>query len=887
MEMNGRRSSYSLLNNQYPPDESSSLSGGPKSDWDSNSDHKFNHPINNNMYAAAAVSSTIGTGGGLQRQSSGSSSFGESSLSGEYYPSNAAVTEIDAAAAAAAAAGGFSYGYVKDGVGGGRRTPLSSLGKSWAQQTEESYQLQLALALRLSSEATCADDPNFLDSVSDDASSRGSSNSNTSNPQLIAHRFWVNGCLSYYDRVPDGFYLIHGMDPYVWTVCTDLNENGRIPTLELLRSVDSNTDSSIEVVLIDRRSDPGLKELQNRVQNISFNCVKTEEVVDQLAKLVCSRLGGSATNGEDDFLSIWKESSDDLKECLGTAVVPIGSLSVGLCRHRALLFKVLADSIDLPCRIAKGCKYCRRNDASSCLVRFGLDREYLVDIIGKPGCLCDPDSLLNGPSSISISSPLRCPRLKPAEPTVDFRSLAKQYFSDSQSLNLVFDLASTGNVVSEGDPGYSILKKQPPKMGEKNSFDEASQLPLPPKISRGAINDSIPLKQLPPIQPFLALSDQRPDTSRGMRYSDSVQLGPGKLNKEITLDVEDLDIPWSDLVLRERIGAGSFGTVHRAEWHGSLPTRVHSHNYERQKWLDTGVELRCLGGQLFSGTSKSFLKKPLVLAIFDGVKLTVFSKVPGSATSAHDVAVKILMEQDFHAERVNEFLREVAIMKRLRHPNIVLFMGAVTQPPNLSIVTEYLSRGSLYRLLHKPGAREVLDERRRLSMAYDVAKGMNYLHKRNPPIVHRDLKSPNLLVDKKYTVKVCDFGLSRLKANTFLSSKSAAGTPEWMAPEVLRDEPSNEKSDVYSFGVILWELATLQQPWGNLNPAQVVAAVGFKGKRLEIPRDLNPKVAALIEASWANEPWKRPSFASIMDSLRDLIKVPMPPSGCSELPLLA
>ena len=98
----------------------------------------------------------------------------------------------------------------------------------------------------------------------------------------------------------------------------------------------------------------------------------------------------------------------------------------------------------------------------------------------------------------------------------------------------------------------------------------------------------------------------------------------------------------------------------------------------------------------------------------------------------------------------------------------------------------------------------MLDERRRLSMAYDVAKGMNYLHKRNPPIVHRDLKSPNLLVDKKYTVKVCDFGLSRLKANTFLSSKSAAGTPEWMAPEVLRDEPSNEKSDVYSFGVILW-----------------------------------------------------------------------------------
>ncbi|RVX11812.1 Serine/threonine-protein kinase CTR1 [Vitis vinifera] len=238
------------------------------------------------------------------------------------------------------------------------------------------------------------------------------------------------------------------------------------------------------------------------------------------------------------------------------------------------------------------------------------------------------------------------------------------------------------------------------------------------------------------------------------------------------------------------------------------------------------------------------------------------------------------------------------------------FYGCSYAAPNLSIVTEYLSRGSLYRLLHKPGAREMLDERRRLSMAYDVAKGMNYLHKRNPPIVHRDLKSPNLLVDKKYTVKVrkfvlsyvgnlhefglisvvsiqvCDFGLSRFKANTFLSSKSAAGTPEWMAPEVLRDEASNEKSDIYSFGIILWELATLQQPWSNLNPAQVVAAVGFKGKRLEIPRDLNPQVASIIEACWANEPWKRPSFFNIMESLKPLIKPPTPQPVRADRPLL-
>lgn len=68
-------------------------------------------------------------------------------------------------------------------------------------------------------------------------------------------------------------------------------------------------------------------------------------------------------------------------------------------------------------------------------------------MIGKPGCLCEPDSLLNGPSSISFSSPLRFPRLKPAEPTIDFRSLAKQYFSDCLSLELVFDNDSAGDIL--------------------------------------------------------------------------------------------------------------------------------------------------------------------------------------------------------------------------------------------------------------------------------------------------------------------------------------------------------------------------------------------------------------------------------------------------------
>lgn len=155
-------------------------------------------------------------------------------------------------------------------------------------------------------------------------------------------------------------------------------------------------------------------------------------------------------------------------------------------------------------------------------------------------------------------------------------------------------------------------------------------------------------------------------------------------------------------------------------------------------------------------------------------------------------------------------------------------------------------------------------------MALDVAKGMNYLHTSHPTIVHRDLKSPNLLVDKNWVVKVCDFGLSRLKHHTFLSSKSTAGTPEWMAPEVLRNEPSNEKCDVYSFGVILWELATLRIPWSGMNPMQVVGAVGFQDRRLEIPEEVDPMVAQIINDCWEVEPRKRPSFSQLMSRLKHL-----------------
>ncbi|THU56962.1 hypothetical protein C4D60_Mb11t22730 [Musa balbisiana] len=233
-----------------------------------------------------------------------------------------------------------------------------------------------------------------------------------------------------------------------------------------------------------------------------------------------------------------------------------------------------------------------------------------------------------------------------------------------------------------------------------------------------------------------------------------------------------------------------------------------------------------------------------------------------------DVAVQLFSRQEYSDEVILSFRQEVSLVKRLRHPNILLFMGAVTSPCHLCIVTEFLPRGSLFHLLQKNTGR--MDWRRRIHMALDIARGINYLHHSSPPIIHRDLKSSNLLVDKNWTVKVGDFGPSRLKHETYFITKTGKGMPQWMAPEVLRNEPSDEKSDVYSYGVILWELVTEKIPWDNLNSMQVVAAVGFMNQRLHLPKDLDPHWVSIIESCWNSEPKCRPTFQELIERFKDL-----------------
>ncbi|KAL1559810.1 putative serine/threonine-protein kinase drkD isoform X1 [Salvia divinorum] len=245
-----------------------------------------------------------------------------------------------------------------------------------------------------------------------------------------------------------------------------------------------------------------------------------------------------------------------------------------------------------------------------------------------------------------------------------------------------------------------------------------------------------------------------------------------------------------------------------------------------------------------------------------------FAVVYRGIWNGSDVAVKVYTGSQYD-ETLLDYKKEIDIMRRLRHPNVLLFMGASRTEEKIAIVTEYMTRGSLFKTLHR--SNQSLDIRRRLRIALDVARGMNYLHHRNPPIVHRDLKSSNLLVDKSWNVKVGDFGLSKLKHSTFLTTRSGRGTPQWMAPEVLRNELSTEKSDVFSFGVVLWELMTEQIPWSDLNALQVVGVVGFMNSRLDIPSNIDPQISSIISECWTSNSEDRPSFKDMIPKLANLL----------------
>ncbi|XP_056145908.1 uncharacterized protein LOC130121091 isoform X1 [Lampris incognitus] len=234
-----------------------------------------------------------------------------------------------------------------------------------------------------------------------------------------------------------------------------------------------------------------------------------------------------------------------------------------------------------------------------------------------------------------------------------------------------------------------------------------------------------------------------------------------------------------------------------------------------------------------------------------------------------EVAVKKLLKIENEAE----------ILSVLSHRNIIQFYGAILEAPNYGIVTEYASGGSLYDYLSSDES-EGIDMGQVMTWAKEIAKGMHYLHSEAPiKVIHRDLKSRNVVITADKVLKICDFGASKFLFHT--THMSLVGTFPWMAPEVIQSLPVSETCDTYSYGVVLWEMLTREIPFKGLEGLQVAWLVVEKNERLTVPSCCPASFADLMRKCWTTEPKERPMFKQILSTLESMSNDSQLPQQCN------
>uniref|UniRef100_A0A673CD08 Mitogen-activated protein kinase kinase kinase n=1 Tax=Sphaeramia orbicularis TaxID=375764 RepID=A0A673CD08_9TELE len=249
-----------------------------------------------------------------------------------------------------------------------------------------------------------------------------------------------------------------------------------------------------------------------------------------------------------------------------------------------------------------------------------------------------------------------------------------------------------------------------------------------------------------------------------------------------------------------------------------------------------------------------------------------FGKVYRGTWKDQEVAVKAARQdpdEDITAT-AGSVKQEAKLFSMLQHPNIIKLEGVCLEEPNLCLVMEYARGGTLNRVL--TGRR--IPPHILVNWAVQIARGMHYLHEEAVvPIIHRDLKSSNILLLEKIenddigrkTLKITDFGLAREWHKT--TKMSAAGTYSWMAPEVIKSSLFSKGSDVWSYGVLLWELLTGEVPYRGIDGLAVAYGVAVNKLTLPIPSTCPEPFAKLMEECWDQDPHVRPSFSCILEQL--------------------
>ncbi|PON43112.1 Mitogen-activated protein kinase kinase kinase [Parasponia andersonii] len=731
-----------------------------------------------------------------------------------------------------------------------------------------------------------------------------SSDQDALSSQKASQILWRTGMLS--EPIPNGFYSVIPEKSLRETF-------DDIPTLDELHAL-RGEGFKADIILVDAAKDKKLSMLKQLimalVKGLNSNPAAMIKKIAGLVSDVYKR-----PNSESPAKAALEETSQ-MFENRGLQL--LGQIKHGTCCPRAILFKVLADT-GLP---SDGdVEYSDSYKHMSVIVELN-SVEYLVDLMRFPGQLmrrstkaifmshisaagesdsaendsCDsplePNSPLYGfpervdPDSVEKDENLQMQRR--LESNVPGLSLRNMMLRSTTSIDRKLSLShsepniatsfwrrSRRKVIAEqrtasSSPEHPSLRARGRSMlsGDRKSFREYAD-GMSTSRSDGASTSEARRIRRRSISITPEIGD---DIVRAVRAMNET-LKQNRLLRERSEDgsfTHPSDDRNSSSVLLKNDQIGSQKAM-------SLPSSPH--DYRSQNSERCGHSGYVVTDELVSTWNKvlqssMFNNKPLLpyqewnidfseLTVGTRVGIGFFGEVFRGIWNGTDVAIKVFLEQDLTAENMEDFCNEISILSRLRHPNVILFLGACTKPPRLSMVTEYMEMGSLYYLIHLSGQKKKLSWRRKLKMLRDICRGLMCIHRMK--IVHRDLKSANCLVNKHWTVKICDFGLSRIMTATPMKDSSPAGTPEWMAPELIRNEPFSEKCDIFSLGVIMWELCTLNRPWEGVPPERVVYAVANEGSRLEIPEG---PLGRLISDCWG-EPDQRPSCEEILTRLLD------------------
>ncbi|KAI9918484.1 hypothetical protein PsorP6_011868 [Peronosclerospora sorghi] len=259
-----------------------------------------------------------------------------------------------------------------------------------------------------------------------------------------------------------------------------------------------------------------------------------------------------------------------------------------------------------------------------------------------------------------------------------------------------------------------------------------------------------------------------------------------------------------------------------------------------------------------------------------------FGEVYLASFKGQPVAVKTLLpETSEDLEEIQALFTETKVLAQLAHPCIVQFIGIAWESiQSVACVTEYLVGGDLRSLLNHFVATPTHPrgfDHDKVKIALDIAHGLTYLHALEPCLLHRDLKSRNVLLTSQLNAKLTDFGVSRERSDGMMTN--AVGTSLWMAPEVMLGHHYDGKADMFSFGVLLSELDTHLMPYANvrnangrkLGEATILKRVAAGDLRVEFSRECHANVLALARACLALDPTDRPTAAEACTTLQEAI----------------